>query len=105
MAIASFLNPGQNVIAQIAAPSTLQSSVGNVVGNALFMLGVWIFRAYFMSVNWRLTFVWTTMLLALQCGFQLLVIFDAWGIGQDGWFYAFGYNILQLIQGIAQVLS
>jgi len=105
MAIASLLNPAQNIIAFIAAPSTLQNSVGTLAGNAMFLLGVFLFRKFFMTRNWRMTFVWTTFLLALNNGFQLMVIYNAWGVGQDGWFYAFGSNILMIIQGIAQVLS
>lgn len=105
MAVASLLNPAQNVIAYIAAPSTLQNSVGTFAGNAMFLLGVLIFRRYFINYNWRVTFVWTTLLLALNCAFQLMVIYNVWGIGQSGWFYAFGSNILMVIQGIAQVLS
>ncbi|OLP98413.1 hypothetical protein AK812_SmicGene19129 [Symbiodinium microadriaticum] len=105
MAIASLLNPAQNIIAFIAAPSTLQNSVGTFAGNAMFLIGVFLFRRYFMTRNWRMTFVWTAMILALNNCFQLMVIYNAWGIGQDGWFYAFGSNILMVIQGIAQVLS
>mmetsp|Transcript_25489 Transcript_25489/g.57916 ORF Transcript_25489/g.57916 Transcript_25489/m.57916 type:complete len:609 (-) Transcript_25489:38-1864(-) len=105
MAMASLLNPAANVIAYIAGPSTLQNSLGTLLGNAWFLLGVWIFRRYFMHRNWRVTFIWTTILLALNGGFQLLVIYNAWGVGQDGWFFAFGNNSLMVIQGIAQVLS
>ncbi|CAK9097558.1 Uncharacterized protein SCF082_LOCUS45763 [Durusdinium trenchii] len=105
MAIASMLNPAQNIIAFIAAPSTLQNSVGTFAGNATFLIGVYLFRRHFMHRNWRMTFVWTAGILALNNGFQLMVIYNAWGVGQDGWFYAFGSNILMIIQGIAQVLS
>lgn len=105
MAIASLLNPAQNIVANIASPSTLQTSIGSFAGNVLFLQGVWLFRRYLMNRNWRLTFIWTTVVLSLNCGFQLLVIYNAWGIGQTGWFYAFGNNVLQLIQGVAQILS
>lgn len=105
MAVASLLNPAANIIAFIAGPTTLQNSVGTLAGNVTFLIGVILFRRFFMNRNWRVTFVWTTMLLATNCGFQLLVIFNAWGVGQDGWFYAFGNNVLMIIQGIAQVLS
>lgn len=105
MAIASLLNPAQNIIAFIAAPSTLQNSVGTFAGNAMFLMGVYVFRRFFMNRNWRMTFVWTAAILALNNCFQLMVIYNAWGVGQDGWFYAFGSNVLMIIQGIAQVLS
>lgn len=104
-AVASLSNPGMNIIAYIAAPSTFQASVGSFAGNVLFLCGVWLFRSHFMNRNWRLTFIWTTLLLATNGGFQLLVIFNAWGIGQSGWFYALGSNILLIVQGISQVLA
>jgi len=105
VALAGMINPAANVIQSIALPSTLQSSVGSLFGNLLFLLGVWIFRAFFMNWNWRFTFVWTSMLTSLNSFFQLLVIHNAWGIGQNGWFFAFGGNLLHIVQGIAQVLS
>eukprot|EP00435_Cladocopium_sp_Y103_P043551 s1451_g12.t1 len=95
MAIASLLNPAQNIIAFIAAPWE----------RSLAMRCVYVFRRFFMNRNWRMTFVWTAAILALNNCFQLMVIYNAWGVGQDGWFYAFGSNILMIIQGIAQVLS
>merc|ERR1712046_396537 len=33
------------------------------------------------------------------------MIFNVGGFGQRGWFYAFGNNIMLLIQGVQQVLS
>eukprot|EP00811_Abedinium_folium_P012526 NODE_2161_length_2279_cov_9.491636.p1 GENE.NODE_2161_length_2279_cov_9.491636~~NODE_2161_length_2279_cov_9.491636.p1 ORF type:complete len:506 (+),score=158.07 NODE_2161_length_2279_cov_9.491636:155-1672(+) len=98
-------NPAGNVVGAIASPSTLQLSVGNFVGQLLFAVGVWIFRTYFMQTNWRVTFMWTAVLLATNNCFQLLVIFNAWGVGQDGWFYALGGSALSLITGVQQVLS
>jgi len=103
--VASLQNPGLNVIATIAAPSTFQISVGTLLGNLLFLVGVWVFRTYFINRNWRITFVWTALLIALTGVTQLCVIFNAWGIGQSGWFYAFSSNIMLLIQGVQQVLS
>jgi len=103
--IASLLNPAANIVAFIANPSTFQISIGTMMGNALFLFGVYIFRTYLMNKNWRMTFIWTASLLATNCVFQLMVIFNAWGIGQNGWFYAFGSNILLIIQGVSQVLA
>lgn len=104
-AIAALQNPGLNVIANIVAPSTFQLSVGTLIGNTLFLLGVWIFRTYFMNKNWRFTFIWTALLLASNGGLQLMMIFNTGGWGQTGWFYAFGSNIMLLVQGVQQVLS
>jgi hypothetical protein len=104
-AIASLQNPGLFVIASIVAPSTFQQSIGTLIGNSLFLLGVWLFRKYFMNKNWRFTFVWTALLLATNGCLQLMMIFNTGGFGQTGWFYAFGSNIMLLVQGVQQVLS
>merc|ERR1719163_2317146 len=58
-----------------------------------------------MNKNWRLTFIWTALLIAGNGGLQLMMIFNTGGFGQTGWFYAFGTNIMLLIQGVQQVLS
>jgi len=104
-AIASLQNPGLNIIANIASPSTFQISVGTLIGNLLFLVGVWIFRTYFINRNWRLTFIWTALLIATNGCLQLMMVFNTWGVGQSGWFYALGSNIMLLIQGVQQVLS
>jgi len=105
IALAALTNPASNNIANIAQPTTLQFSLGSIFGSLLFLLGVACFKRYFMNTNWRLTFIWTSLLVVGQCGIQLLVIYNAWGVGQDGWFFVFGSNILLFIQGIGQVLS
>merc|ERR1712217_77135 len=51
------------------------------------------------------TFVWTSLLNLTNLGFNMLVIYNAWGVGQDGWFYAIGGALPSIIQGIAQVLA
>jgi len=102
---ATLLNPAAQIISDIAKPTVLQTSLGTFFGNVLFLAGVWIFRTYFMNKNWRITFAWTSALLALQHIFELVVIYNVGGIGQNGWFYAFGNCILNIIQGISQVLS
>jgi len=105
IALGGLMNPATNNIANIAQPSTLQNAVGNIAGSVLFLGGVWAFRKYLMNVNWRLTFIWTSVLVVGQAGLQLLVVYNAWGVGQNGWFYIFGSNIMNFIAGIAQVLS
>jgi hypothetical protein len=99
-------NPAQNDISLVATPTTLQTSVGGLVGIFLFMLGVLIFRRYFMNRNWRITIVWTSALLSAAACLGLMTIYDSWGIGQDGWFFIItGTVIPDFIQGIAQVVS
>jgi len=105
MAIASLINPAQNVIQNIVSPSTLQNGVGSLFGNAIFLIGVSLFRKYLMDKNWRYTFIATGVIMAMNCLFQWVMIFNLGGFGQTGWFFVFGNNVLQIIQGVSQVLS
>jgi len=105
MSIASLINPAQNVIQNIVSPSTLQNNVGSLFGNLTFLVGVSIFRTYLMDKNWRYTFCGTGLVMALNCVFQYIMIYNVGGVGQSGWFFVFGNNILMIVQGISQVLS
>jgi len=105
MAVASLINPAQNVMQQIVKPSSLNNGVGSMFGNVIFLVGVWFFRTYLMDRNWRYTFVATGVILALNGVFMLIMIYNAWGIGQNPWFFVFGNNVLNIIQGVSQVLS
>jgi hypothetical protein len=105
MAIASLINPAQNVMQQIVAPSSLNQGVGSMFGNVIFLVGVWIFRTYLMDRNWRFTFVATGLIMALNGLFMIIMIYNWWGIGQNAWFFVFGNNVLNIIQGVSQVLS
>merc|ERR1712227_272719 len=103
--IAGMGNPAGNIIASIAAPSTFQVSVGSSVGMMFFLVGVWIFRTWFMNRNWRFTFVWTEILLLSSLVLNMLVIYNAWGVGQNGWFYMMSGTLPSVIAGIQQVLT
>lgn len=105
IAFTAMQNPAANILSSIASPSTLQSGVGASFGNIIFVIGVWVYRSYLLNYNWRIIFLWTSVLTALNAGFQFVVIYNAWGIGQDGWFYGFGSNVTLFVQGIAQVLG
>jgi hypothetical protein len=105
MSLASLTNPAQNVLQQIVQPSSLNQSVGSMFGSIIFLIGVWVFRTYLMDRNWRYTFVATGLIMALNCLFQYVMIYNWWGIGQNPWFFVFGNNVLQIIVGVSQVLS
>eukprot|EP00928_Gymnodinium_smaydae_P035810 TRINITY_DN25134_c0_g1_i1.p1 TRINITY_DN25134_c0_g1~~TRINITY_DN25134_c0_g1_i1.p1 ORF type:complete len:561 (+),score=75.81 TRINITY_DN25134_c0_g1_i1:49-1731(+) len=105
IAIASMGNPASNVISLIATPTTLQTSVGGLLGNLFFMGGVLLFRRYFLNRNWRFTLIWTTAFLIVVSLLALMTIYNTWGVGQDGWFFILTGTIPDFIAGIAQVLS
>jgi hypothetical protein len=105
IALTGMMNPAANILSSISSPSTLQNGLGTSFGNIIFVAGVWIYRNYLLNYNWRITFCWTSVLAAANCGFQFIVVYNAWGIGQDGWFYGFGSNVTLFVQGIAQVLG
>lgn len=105
MSIASLINPAQNVVQQIVKPSSLNQGVGSMFGNVIFLIGVWFFRTYLMDRNWRWTFVATGIILASNSLLLYVMIYNVGGIGQNPWFFVFGNNILNIIQGVSQVLS
>jgi len=105
IAFTGMINPAANILSSVASPSTLQNGLGMSFGNIIFVAGVWIYRTYLLNYNWRITFLWTSVLAAMNCGFQFIVIYNAWGVGQDGWFYGFGSNVTLFVVGIAQVLG
>jgi hypothetical protein len=105
MAVASLINPAQNVMQQIVKPSSLNQGVGSMFGNVIFLVGVWIFRTYLMDRNWRYTFIATGLIMALNAVFMYIMIYNVGGIGQNPWFFVFGNNVLSIIQGVSQVLS
>lgn len=105
MAVASLINPAQNIMQQIVQPSSLNQGLGSMFGNIIFLVGVWFFRTYLMDRNWRYTFVATGVILALNSVFMYIMIYNVGGIGQTPWFFVFGNNVLQIIQGVSQVLS
>jgi len=105
MAVASLTNPVQNVMQGIVQPSSLNAGVGAMFGNIIFLVGVWIFRTFLMDKNWRVTFVATGVIMALNGIFMFIMIYNVGGIGQNPWFFVFGNNVLNIIQGVSQVLS
>jgi len=105
IAIAGLGNAASSSIASIIVPSPILLSTSGLLGQVLFLLGVWIFRRFFMATNWRFTCFWTSLLQQLECLFTLAIIYDFAGIGQSGAFYCFGDCMIYIIQGIAQVLS
>merc|ERR1740139_1387466 len=76
MAVASLINPAQNIIQSIVSPSTLQNGVGSLFGNQIFLVGVSLFRTYLMDKNWRYTFVATGVIMALNGVFQFIMIYN-----------------------------
>lgn len=103
--ISGMQNPALNLIAMVANPSNFQSSLGVFLGNATFVVGVWLFRKYLIAYNWRITLIWTHGMISI-CGLlSIMIVWDTWGISQNGWFYMFQSNIPMVIQGLCQVLS
>jgi len=105
MALAGMINPANNVIAMVADPSAFQSSLGAALGNALFVFGVFLFRKYLLTKNWRYTLVFTYGGLGICVIFGIMIINNTFGHSQNGWFYMFQSAVPQIIQGLCQVLS
>jgi hypothetical protein len=105
VSLAGLGNPAATTIASIILPTPMQLCLSAFVGKLLFLLGIWIFRRFFMRSNWRVTCCWTHMLLLLEGLFYLAIIYDLDKFGQTGYFYCFGDCPINMILGMSQVLS
>lgn len=105
LALAAMLNPALQLVAMVAEPSAFQNALGASVGNGLFVIGVFLFRKYLLTYNWRITLVVTYSCLAGAVCFQIMIISNTFGISQNGWFYMAQNSLPQIIQGLCQVLS
>jgi hypothetical protein len=105
MALAGMLNPALQPIAMIASPSSFQNSLGASIGNGLFVFGVFLFRKFLLTKNWRYTLVFTYGGLGICVIFGIMIIHNTFGFSQNGWFYMFQNSVPQIIQGLSQVLS
>lgn len=103
--ISGMQNPALQPIAMVASPSNFQSSLGCTIGNMMFVGGVWLFRRYLLTYNWRLTLIWTHAIISVLSILAIMIIFDSFGISQNGWFYLFYNQIPSFIQGLCQVLG
>lgn len=105
--LAQLPNPALNAVTEVVSPSTLWNSLGLLIGNILFIFGVWIFRTFFLTKNWRLTMAWTTVLFAICYIVTYMTIYDVGGFGQDQWFFALGPSgtLSNLVLGIQQVVT
>jgi hypothetical protein len=103
--LAGMVNPANSPIAAIAQPTNIQSGIGAFLGNLFFVVGVWIFRKFFMAKNWRFTLFMTQAFVALCSALAIMIVYDTFGISQNGWFYMFQNSIPMLIQGIGQVVG
>merc|ERR1712032_1061946 len=74
-------------------------------GNIMFVGGVYLFRKYLLTYNWRLTLIWTHAVISVLSILAIMIIFDTFGIAQNGWFYLFYNQIPSFIQGLCQVLG
>lgn len=102
--MAGCANPATNAITDITEATTLMTLTANVFGMGLFSIGVFLFRKYFMNVNWRFTLFWTNCFNVVNMALFFPMIHN-WGGAQNGWFSSLAPVILNIIPGIAQVLT
>eukprot|EP00928_Gymnodinium_smaydae_P007380 TRINITY_DN12657_c1_g1_i1.p1 TRINITY_DN12657_c1_g1~~TRINITY_DN12657_c1_g1_i1.p1 ORF type:complete len:539 (-),score=90.14 TRINITY_DN12657_c1_g1_i1:330-1946(-) len=102
--VASLMNPANNGIASISKPTSIQNGLGAIAGNASVVVGIWIFRRYFMATSWRVSLFLSQFLLAVAGALSLMSIYDTWGISRNGWFYTMSSNLPGLIQGIGAIV-
>jgi len=103
--LAGMVNPANQPIAAVAEPTNIQTSIGAFLGNLLFVVGVWIFRKFFMAKNWRFTLFMTQAFVGIVSAMAIMIVYNSFGISQNGWFFMFQNNVPMLIQGIGQVVG
>lgn len=103
--IAGLINPATQTINMVANPSPFQNALGASGGNVLFVIGVFLFRKYLLTYNWRITLVWTYALLATAAIACVMIAYDFGGFSQNGWFFMAQTAVPMLIQGLNQVLG
>jgi len=104
-ALANLMNPASNAITSISKPTSIQTGIGAVLGNACMVVGVWMFRKFFMATSWRITLFMSQFFLALTGVTALMSIYDTWGISRNGWFFMFSSYMPALIQGVGRVVG
>merc|ERR1712137_1217911 len=96
MALAGLGNPASAALSSIVQPTPLLLSLAAILSKVLFIIGVWLFRRFFMSRNWRFTCAWTHGMTALDAIFTFAIVYNWAGIGQTGAFYCFGDTFLEV---------
>jgi len=104
-AVANLINPASNAVVSISKPTSIQNGLGAVLGNFCMVVGIGIFRKYFMATSWRVTLFMSQFFLAVTSLTALMSIYDTWGISRNGWFFMFSSYIPALIQGVGRVVS
>lgn len=105
LSLAQLQNPALQLVALVANPSSFQNGLGATIGSIGFVIGVWLFRRYLIKKNWRITLVFTYGALACVNVFAIMIINNAGGFSQNGWFYMGQTALPSIIQGLSQVLS
>merc|ERR1711976_752432 len=103
--LAAMINPANANIQSICQPNNIQLGIGAFVGNVFFVFGVWIFRAVFMTKNWRFTLFLTQALTAVANFLAIMAVYDTFGISRNGWFYMIQSSVPSIIQGMGQVVA
>jgi len=103
--IAVMLNPASQGLSSISKPSNIQSSIGALIGSFSLTLGIWTFRKFFLTKNWRISLFMMQPLMALTSALSLLTVYNTWGISRNGWFNIVQNNVPPNIGSMIQVVS
>jgi len=57
-----------------------------------------------MAKNWRFTLFMTQAFVGIVSAMAIMIVYNSFGISQNGWFFMFQNNVPMLIQGIGQVV-
>jgi len=70
--------------------TTVWVSVASLLGTVLFVIGILIFKTWFLRKNWRMLTAMVGVFLLMDSGFTFMTIYDVGGFGQDAWFVSLG---------------
>lgn len=104
VAVASMPNPTTDIVMDLMPPSAMQHSVQSAGRTVLAIVGTCLGRLA-VSRNWRMAYTMALLLKFLLCGTVVMVMQNAWEVGQRDWFHE-AVNVLpHAVHGFVRVLT
>jgi len=101
--LAQLSSPADQAVADIAAPNGTQLSIGTIGSYGLLMVGIQMYKRYFLNGNQRTVSQWCYTVTALLPLAELVIIYNGVNMNPSvsGWFYVIQQDLPGLTQAIA----
>merc|ERR1712048_138568 len=101
--IGQLMSPSDQAVADIASPDGTQLSVGTILSYGTMMVGIQIYKRYFLNSNQRMISMWCYSVAAVLQLAELAIIYKGVTMAQavSGWFYVIQGDIPQIMTAIA----